>query len=76
MLKLTTLNLKIIGDYMEKWKIKTRHGESSDMVARIMSLIGSIGVTKKRRFISLSGEKERYIITFFCEFLARNRVNS
>ncbi|CAG9534356.1 unnamed protein product [Cercopithifilaria johnstoni] len=49
---------KVIGNYMEKWKIQTRHGESSDMVARTMALIGSIGVTKKRRFISLSGEKE------------------
>uniref|UniRef100_A0A0R3RF81 UDP-glucose:glycoprotein glucosyltransferase n=1 Tax=Elaeophora elaphi TaxID=1147741 RepID=A0A0R3RF81_9BILA len=49
---------KIIGDYMEKWEIRTRHGESSDMVARIMALIGSIGVTKKRRFITLSREEE------------------
>ncbi|KAM3728409.1 UDP-glucose:glycoprotein glucosyltransferase [Dirofilaria immitis] len=49
---------KIIGDYMEKWKIRTRHGESSDMVMRSMALIGSIGVTKKRRFIPFSGVKE------------------
>lgn len=53
---------------MEKWKIQTRHGESSDMVARSMALIGSIGVTKKRRFIPLSGEKERYIIDIFMTF--------
>ncbi|VDK65586.1 unnamed protein product [Onchocerca ochengi] len=49
---------KVIGDYMEKWKVRTRHGESSDMVARSMALIGSIGVTKKRRFIPLPEAKE------------------
>lgn len=50
---------------MEKWKIQTRHGESSDMVARAMALIGSIGVSKKRRLISFSREKERHVVTVF-----------
>ncbi|VDO30171.1 unnamed protein product [Onchocerca flexuosa] len=67
---------KVIGDYMEKWKVRTRHGESSDMVARSMALIGSIGVTKKRRFIPLpeakesaltiSGTDEEGLITALC----------
>lgn len=62
------LNLKVIGDYVEKWQMKTRHGESSDMVARSMALIGSVGATKKRRFFSLLGEKERYITDSFVKF--------
>ncbi|KAK6112554.1 UDP-glucose:Glycoprotein Glucosyltransferase family protein [Brugia pahangi] len=49
---------KVVKDYMEKWGIQTRYGESSDMVARSMALIGSVGVTKKRRFIPLLREKE------------------
>ncbi|EFO25210.1 UDP-glucose:Glycoprotein Glucosyltransferase containing protein [Loa loa] len=54
---------KVIGDYMEKWKIQTRHGESSDMVARSMALIGS-GVAKKRRSIALSREKESVVTIY------------
>lgn len=40
--------------------MQTRHGKSSDMVARSMALIGSIGVAKKRRSIPILSEKERY----------------
>uniref|UniRef100_A0A915PNT4 UDP-glucose:glycoprotein glucosyltransferase n=1 Tax=Setaria digitata TaxID=48799 RepID=A0A915PNT4_9BILA len=49
---------KAIGEYVEKWKVPTRHGKASDMVARSMALIGSIGLTKRRRFIRFSGEKK------------------
>lgn len=68
--------MKVIGDYMEKWKVRTRHGESSDMVARSMALIGSIGVTKKRRFIPLPEAKERYIFSDILKFLALDKTNS
>ncbi|MCP9263039.1 UDP-glucose:glycoprotein glucosyltransferase [Dirofilaria immitis] len=63
---------KIIGDYMEKWKIRTRHGESSDMVMRSMALIGSIGVTKNddsfhfQDILTINGTDEEGLISVLC----------
>ncbi|VDN02463.1 unnamed protein product [Thelazia callipaeda] len=55
---------KIIGEHIKKWKVSIRHEESSNMVARSMALIGSIGVAKKRRLIPLPKEEERDFTLF------------